>query len=65
MAETPSCDDGEVSRIARDLSAKYGPDAIAFATSRAERAAEIGDQLACDIWQKVLRTVSGLTPHHR
>ena len=64
MADTPSFDDGEVARIARELSAKYGRDAIAFAQGRVERAAEIGDAFATDIWQKVLRSISGITPHH-
>ena len=64
MAATPSFDDDEVARIARELSAKYGRDAIAFAQGRVERAAEIGDAFAADIWQKVLRSVSGITPHH-
>lgn len=64
MNSLPPCDDGEVQRIARDLSAKYGRDAVAFAKSRAERASEIGDELAHGIWEKVLHAVTGLTPHH-
>lgn len=63
MADCFHCDDGEVSRIAQDLATKYGYDAIAFAKARAERANEIGDQVAHDIWEKVLAAVSTLKAH--
>ncbi len=53
-------DDGEVRRIAHDLSMKYGFDALSLAQSRAERAQEIGDDLALAIWQQVLAAMSPL-----
>ena len=63
MADSLHCDDGEVSRIAQDLATKYGYDAVAFAQARAARASEIGDQVARDIWEKVLAAVSTLKTH--
>ena len=63
MVERLHCDDGEVSRIAQDLAQKYGYDAVAYAKGRAERATEIGDQVAHDIWEKVLAVVSTLKTH--
>ncbi len=63
MVEGLPCDDAEVSRIAQDLVQKYGYDAVGFATARADRATEIGDKLAHDIWQKVLAVVSTLKAH--
>jgi hypothetical protein len=58
-------DDNEVRRIAVDLAAKYGRDAIAFVISRAARAAEIGDDIAYAIWDNILhvaREVLGQGP---
>ena len=58
-------DDHEVRRIAGDLAAKYGRDAIAFVIARAERAAEIGDDIAYAIWDNILhvaREVLGQGP---
>ncbi len=46
-------EDSEAGKIARDLSAKYGMDALAFVAGRARRAAEIGDELAYAIWNEV------------
>ncbi len=60
---TALCDNGEVQRIARDLSAKYGHDALGLARSRAERAIEVGDELAYGIWEKVLSAMHGLKPY--
>ena len=54
-------DDGEVQRIAHELSLKYGFEAVSLAQSRAERAQEIGDELACAIWQKILTAMEPLT----
>jgi len=62
MTGTP-CDDAEVSRIAQDLATKYGYDAIALAQARHERAREIGDELAQEIWGKVIAAVSALKAH--
>jgi len=63
MVATSHCDDGEVSRIARDLTAKYGYDAVDFARARVERATEIGDELAQGIWEKVLTAVNAVKAH--
>jgi hypothetical protein len=57
------CDDGEVARIAQDLATKYGYDALALAKARQERAREIGDDLAQEIWGKVIAAVTALKAH--
>jgi hypothetical protein len=44
----------EAARIARDLTEKYGSDALAFARDRAARAIEVGDDLAHEAWQSVI-----------
>ena len=44
----------EAERIAEDLAAKYGEDAISFVRARADRAQEVGDELAFGAWQTVL-----------
>ena len=62
--DTSICDDGEVLRIAQDLSAKYGSDAIAYVKNRADRANEVGDELARDIWKQVLAVLNAFTAHH-
>ena len=56
-------DDGEVMRIAQDLSAKYGHEAVALAQSRADRASEVGDELALEIWKDVLAVMSAFKAH--
>ncbi len=53
-------DDNEARRIAGDLAAKYGRDALTFVTSRAERAAEIGDEIAYAIWDNILHVAREL-----
>jgi len=63
MAATTPCDNGEVLRIAEDLAAKYGVEAVAYAKGRAERAREIGDELALGIWEKVLAAITALSTH--
>lgn len=63
MANSLHCDDGEVARIAHELATKYGYDAIAFAQARADRATAIGDELAHDIWERVLAAVSTLNAY--
>jgi hypothetical protein len=57
------CDNGEVRRIARDLSAKYGLDAMGLARSRAERAIAVGDELAYGIWEEVLSAMRDMKPY--
>ena len=64
MADTNLYNDSEVLRIAQDLSAKYGNDAVAFVKNRADRAREVGDDLACDIWKQVLAVMNAFTAHH-
>ncbi len=53
-------DTSEVRRIAEDLIGKYGVDAIDHVLARAERAAEIGDDIAQAIWRRVLTATSVL-----
>lgn len=53
-------DDREARRIAEDLAGKYGSDALAYITARAERAVEIGDDIAQAIWRKVLSAAAEL-----
>jgi fumarylacetoacetate (FAA) hydrolase family protein len=47
-------DDEEAERIAEELAAKYGSDALDYVRSRAERAQSVGDELAFGAWQRVL-----------
>lgn len=64
MAELNPCDENEVLRVAQELSAKYGhDDAITFVKGRADRASEIGDDLAYDIWKQVLAVINAFTAH--
>ncbi|HWI29827.1 MAG TPA: hypothetical protein VN668_22820 [Stellaceae bacterium] len=58
-------DDGEVQRIAHELSLKYGFEAMSLAQSRAERAQQIGDEIALAIWEKVLAAMSPLSALQR
>jgi hypothetical protein len=44
----------EAARIAEELIEKYGNEALDFVNSRAERASEVGDDLAYAAWQNVL-----------
>ena len=53
-------DDGEVQRIAHELSLKYGFEAMSLAQSRAERAQQIGDEIALAIWEQVLAAMKPL-----
>ncbi len=50
----------EAERIAGDLAAKYGEDAIPYVRARADRAQEVGDELAYDAWQAVLDATESL-----
>ena len=44
----------EARRIAEDLIGKYGADAIDHILARAERAVDVGDEIAQAIWRRVL-----------
>jgi hypothetical protein len=44
----------DAAQIARTLIEKYGADALAFARERAQRAVEVGDELALDAWRLVI-----------
>lgn len=50
----------ETARIAENLAAKYGRSAVDFATARAQRANEVGDELAHAAWHAVLDATSEL-----
>jgi hypothetical protein len=50
----------DVTRIARALAEKYGPDALAFAADRARIAGEVGDELALDAWRDVIDATRAL-----
>ncbi len=47
-------------QIARNLTEKYGPAALAFARERAARAIEVGDDLALDAWESVIEATRSL-----
>jgi hypothetical protein len=53
-------DTAEARRIAEDLIGKYGVDAIDHVLARAERAVDIGDEIAHAIWRRVLTVTSEL-----
>ena len=53
-------DTGEAQRIAEDLIGKYGAGAVDYVLARAERAVEIGDEIAQAIWRRVLAATSEL-----
>jgi hypothetical protein len=53
-------DPPDAAQIARNLTEKYGPAALAFARERAARAVEVGDQLAADAWQSVIEATRTL-----
>ena len=53
-------DRSEARRIAEDLIGKYGVDAIDYVLARAERAVDIGDEIAQGIWRRVLSATSEL-----
>jgi hypothetical protein len=44
----------DATQIARTLTDKYGPDALALARDRAKRAIDIGDEIALDAWRAVI-----------
>lgn len=53
-------DDSEARRIAEDLAGKYGRDALTYIAARVERATEIGDDIAQQIWLKVQASTTEL-----
>jgi hypothetical protein len=53
MPMTTLLSDHEVTRIAEELTAKYGLDVLEFTSARAARAVAIGDQLAYAAWRAV------------
>lgn len=53
----------DAARIARGLTEKYGPDALAFANERMRRAVEVGDELALDAWRAVIAATEALLRH--
>lgn len=53
-------DKSEARRIAEDLIGKYGVEAIDYVLARAERAVDIGDEIAQGIWRRVLSATSEL-----
>lgn len=57
---TSLLDDEEAVRIAEELTAKYGHDALAYVRDRAARAIEVGDKLAYGAWQSVLAAAHDL-----
>ncbi len=50
----------DAARIARGLTEKYGVDALSFAQDRAQRAVEVGDDLALDAWRAVIAATRAL-----
>jgi hypothetical protein len=50
----------DAARIARGLTEKYGVDALSFAQDRAQRAIEVGDDLALDAWRAVIKATQAL-----
>jgi len=53
-------DGREAAQVARQLTEKYGADALAFARERAWRAIEVGDELALDAWRSVIAATEAL-----
>jgi hypothetical protein len=50
----------EAARLARRLTVKYGEAALGFARERADRAIEIGDDIAFEAWQSVIEATRHL-----
>ncbi len=55
MLEAP-----DAAQIARTLTEKYGIDALAFARDRAQRALDIGDEVALEAWHSVIAATQSL-----
>lgn len=47
-------------QMARNLTRKYGPDALTLARARAARAIEVGDDAALAAWQSVIEATHRL-----
>ncbi len=54
------CEAPDAAQIARQLTEKYGIDALAFAQERAQRAIEIGDEFALRAWRDVITATRSL-----
>jgi hypothetical protein len=50
----------DAAQIARNLTEKYGAAALAFARERAQRAIEVGDDIALDAWRSVIEATHHL-----
>jgi hypothetical protein len=57
---SPVLEAPDATQIARNLTEKYGPAALAFARERAARAVEVGDELAVDAWRSVIEATRTL-----
>jgi len=67
LAETPAVERSspmfegpDPLQMARALTEKYGPDALAFARERAARAHAVGDEIASDAWRLVIEATERL-----
>jgi hypothetical protein len=50
----------QAAEFARVLIEKYGADALTYAHDRAQRAVDVGDELALDAWHDVIAATQGL-----
>ena len=55
----------EVERIATELAAKYGSDALGYVETRAEQAQSVGYELAYSAWQSVRDATESLLGRKR
>lgn len=53
-------EENEAERIASALTTKYGAEALDYVRARAERAQQVGDELAYDAWLCVLDATESL-----
>jgi hypothetical protein len=58
--DSESCEGPDAAQIARQLTEKYGIDALTFAEERAQRAIEIGDEFALRAWHDVIAATRSL-----
>jgi hypothetical protein len=57
--------DSEAERIAAELAAKYGTDALGYVATRAGQAQSVGDELAYSAWQSVRNATESLLGRRR
>jgi hypothetical protein len=57
---SPMLDAQQAAEFARVLIEKYGADALAYAHDRAQRAVDVGDELALDAWHDVIAAARSL-----